>query len=561
MESDDNNVSTFDLPDEFGIQLREQQYESVKKIIEFYKNLNPDKGNIVILEGYAGTGKTTMTRRLLREMCVKFQLSREHVALATYTNKAARVLRNAISGDYNCSTIHSLFGIKVKKSSEELNDVKEVFVDNDQKKIVKQKTKSMLSIAKVIIIDEFSMLSLSMMKTILGILGKNKEILLIFLGDRHQLKAIDHDRREILPIFKMLDDNDQYNIMKLDKLTELIRCKSEIKEYYNYYIRIFERYAIYDNRLYPVQERSRSMQKIIDSFLYTSGADYKDVIILTCSNGARNIYNLNVKRIVSRGLPSYKTYSKMNVDDFYNDFNVNNGDLVVLDDHLQLTKYHANNKTIRIEYGKSTGVLHKGDVYVVHGICGLVEKLPYTISSIIHENEITVYYVLIRNRDDPKQMYKIPCVSHIDKKNMLCKLPMKKYIEPYNPNWDYSNDIEWVGWIGWDQPEDIKANKKLWKDKYQRERSYNKKLKLCKLQIESYHATLTHAYAMTIYMSQGSTYKYVIVDASNVYKCIVENKDSDLSYQQRIDEFLSNMYVASTRASDRLYFIDKTIDE
>ena len=58
---------------------------------------------------------------------------------------------------------------------------------------------------------------------------------------------------------------------------------------------------------------------------------------------------------------------------------------------------------------------------------------------------------------------------------------------------------------------------------------------------------LKYSYALTIYKSQGSTYRYAFIDARNVANCIKSKS---------ISQYTRTLYTAATRASDRVYYAD-----
>jgi exodeoxyribonuclease-5 len=78
------------------------QWEAIKKIVAWYRG-GKRTPQVFYLAGYAGTGKSTIFRLVLKEL-IGCGL-RKH-ALATFTGKAASVLRK--KGNYEAQTIHSL---------------------------------------------------------------------------------------------------------------------------------------------------------------------------------------------------------------------------------------------------------------------------------------------------------------------------------------------------------------------------------------------------------------------------------------------------------------------
>lgn len=83
------------------IQLTTSQRNVLKQILDFV--IHP-KDRIFILKGYAGTGKTTLMRFLIKEL---FEKGKDYRLLAS-TGRAAKILANLSGSNGNTSTIHSM---------------------------------------------------------------------------------------------------------------------------------------------------------------------------------------------------------------------------------------------------------------------------------------------------------------------------------------------------------------------------------------------------------------------------------------------------------------------
>ncbi|WP_435607699.1 ATP-dependent DNA helicase [Pseudomonas knackmussii] len=133
------------------------------------------------LEGYAGTGKTFLMGKLVKE------LSEEgiRVAIAAPTNKAVAVLREKVGGDLvHAASIHSLLGLKMKELE---NGAQECVPDGE----------SSLHEYGVVVVDECSMVSQDMFSRILFSRGACK---VIFVGDPAQLPPVGDDLES--PVFR-----------------------------------------------------------------------------------------------------------------------------------------------------------------------------------------------------------------------------------------------------------------------------------------------------------------------------------------------------------------------
>ena len=104
------------------ITFTDRQKRAYSKLMEFIKD---EEANVFILKGYAGTGKTTLMRKLVEEMNSRH----EPYALLASTGRAAKILANATG--YETHTIHSEIykftdlnqDLETVANSREINDV------------------------------------------------------------------------------------------------------------------------------------------------------------------------------------------------------------------------------------------------------------------------------------------------------------------------------------------------------------------------------------------------------------------------------------------------------
>ena len=116
-----------------------------------------------VISGYAGTGKSTLVRFIIDALDV----DKNKVAYATYTGKAAEVLRK--KGNPNAMTLHKLLYDSIPRQGGGFIRI----------------PKKMLEY-KIIVVDEVSMVPKSMVDMLL-----NHRVYVIFLGDPFQLPQID----------------------------------------------------------------------------------------------------------------------------------------------------------------------------------------------------------------------------------------------------------------------------------------------------------------------------------------------------------------------------------
>ncbi len=141
----------------FGISYAERQREAL------YESL---KNGVMILTGGPGTGKTTVVRAMLsifRSMGLK-------AVLAAPTGRAAKRLSEATGEE--AKTIHRM--LEMERKDEQTS----VFNRNEKNPIEES----------VVIVDESSMIDLSLMDALVRALRRNAKLILI--GDSHQLPSV-----------------------------------------------------------------------------------------------------------------------------------------------------------------------------------------------------------------------------------------------------------------------------------------------------------------------------------------------------------------------------------
>lgn len=170
----------------------------------------------LLLEGYAGTGKTYLTSMVTEWI---LHNTGQKVAVTAPTNKAVKVLKDAglfTDSNLEYSTIHSLLGLR-----EQITGYGEqIFIQNS-------KEDARIGQYDVIFIDETSMLSDDLLlgaKKITGIIeyAKMLNIKLIFIGDPCQIPPIGKDQSSVMtPEYQ-----DKLKI-KVLKLTDIVRQSAD----------------------------------------------------------------------------------------------------------------------------------------------------------------------------------------------------------------------------------------------------------------------------------------------------------------------------------------------
>lgn len=180
------------------LKLSDDQVAALEKMKQFVKNKEP----ILVLQGYAGTGKTY----LLREFIKYLNKSYKDYILCAPTHKAKLVLGEVTQCE-NTITLHSLLALAPNVEIFEL-DYKDL----------KFKSTGLAHFPEdsIIIIDEASMITDELYKLLTELGNKNKDQIL-FIGDKAQLAPINSkgtslvfnndNKITLTKIFRQKEDN------------------------------------------------------------------------------------------------------------------------------------------------------------------------------------------------------------------------------------------------------------------------------------------------------------------------------------------------------------------
>ena len=154
--------------------------KKAKYLISNFLKSYDSSNNFFILEGSAGTGKSTLITTILEEST----FSNKHIVYSATTNKAVSILKKYSHNPekYSFCTIHKLLNIK-RKINNTGKEIYDVTLDNENIKV-----KSIYQY-DIIIIDEASMISQELLSKLIKILNKIKGKI-IFLGDPAQLPPV-----------------------------------------------------------------------------------------------------------------------------------------------------------------------------------------------------------------------------------------------------------------------------------------------------------------------------------------------------------------------------------
>lgn len=164
------------LPNRKIITFNDEQFDGIKKIRNW---LNTEKGNFFTLAGYAGTGKSTIIKKILDS----YNLG---VVVSAPTHKAKKVIQNTTGREGK--TLHSLLGLRPDVELSEFNPNSPIF--------------NPIAICRIndynwVIIDEASMINKELYDLIVESV-KNRRTKILFMGDPAQIPPV-HEK--ISPVF------------------------------------------------------------------------------------------------------------------------------------------------------------------------------------------------------------------------------------------------------------------------------------------------------------------------------------------------------------------------
>lgn len=467
------------------------QEVAVKSLISFIAAPWSENNYIAGLCGAGGTGKTFVMKYILANC----KYSNSVIFCAAPTHKACRVFSNAMGGR-KVNTIQSLFGFRLDVNIDNFDPNNPAFNPIGANKLVKDG----YSIAKLLVIDESSMLNSKLVRYIAKFC-REKEIKVIFMGDASQLPPVNETYSYAFKI-----TNNVYYLNEIvrqginnpiSKLLELLRYDIEHKGTWKFleYISSHKHETNEIGAGFTVcnmQEFCNNINICFTDEEYTKDIDlyriiaYTNVRVTAWNNYIRNrIIQSADKSIITRHdlIMSYTTI----VDEF-NDVIINNSEEYIIKDIIDTIDPTFKFKGLLIRFQ----AIHGGDI-----------SRPLFIIDHRDAYSFQMYYKQITQLiNDAK--------AAGDKASRASK--WKAYFE-FKKKYLIATNI-------------VDNNGKILHDR-----------------------DLDYGFSITSHKSQGSTYRTVFVDIND----IVYDKYGH-PYTNR-DEILRRLYVACSRASHELILL------
>lgn len=195
-----------------GITYNKEQQSAIVNAVSFLKT-NTDPTQYYVIEGKAGTGKTTIAKEILKEF------EDEQIYVAAVSHKAKGVIKSSFGGDTRGKKFFSIAGLLGMKG---IND-------NDT-----QTTKFQVGLKvplldnppALLVIDEASMITEDVLKKIIDINSSlSRPFQMLFLGDIGQIQPIRDEQSEFYRTHKDLlnKKSDIFNSKHKSKLITRVR--------------------------------------------------------------------------------------------------------------------------------------------------------------------------------------------------------------------------------------------------------------------------------------------------------------------------------------------------
>ena len=456
--------------DDVIVKLTDEQSIALKKIQKWWKE---DKTSIFVLSGYAGTGKTFLTKYFTNKLS-----SYVDVAISAPTHKAKKVISKMIGKPG--VTLHSLLGLR---PGVELSE----FDPNDMK-FVQQLNKSKFGEFQLVIIDEASMINKYLYQLIKETI-QDTDTRVLFMGDSAQLPPVNEDDPIV---FTNLEG------VKTAKLTHIIRQSD-------------------DN---PLLEVFTVVRKIITRDLKTT--DYKRTTILDSNN--KGIEYITSPREFKALMLEYfnspyywldSDYAKVIT---YTNRKVNAYNKLIRKELFKNSEQHIEEKEVFMSYGSvfdgNIPLIENATDYIVESVTGEIENADGNNGNLVTLREVGVetgtrtVFVLANNKETQMKAAGEALIRLLEAKESQ----------------GYQRHTKWQEFF------DYKGRNLTLTDIFQ-----HGKMLLT--------ASFKNGYAITCHKSQGSTYKNVFVD------------ETDIEKNRNIIERWKLKYVGLTRPTDKAFVL------
>lgn len=367
-----------------GITYNKEQQSAIVNAVSFLKT-NTDPTQYYVIEGKAGTGKTTIAKEILKEF------EDEQIYVAAVSHKAKGVIKNSFGEDTRGKKFFSIASLLGMKG---INDN-----DTQTTKFqVGTKVPLLDNPPALLVIDEASMITEDVLKKIIDINSSlSRPFQMLFLGDIGQIQPIRDDQSEFYRTHKDLlnKKSDIFNSKHKSKLITRVRQgeANPILPYADYF---WENSQKENPELNPTQHIVRNNQ-ITDngSLLFSnSEAEVLNSVIKAVRNAVEKGLTNHVKIVTYHVNEKTELNQKIHEALFGKDSDYSNGDMLILNSPYDLPDVNAtmeNSSEIQIKSIQDTDV----DEFGVHTLYLETNGTAYTRTG--NEQKDCVIQVVSRN--------------------------------------------------------------------------------------------------------------------------------------------------------------------
>lgn len=367
-----------------GITYNKEQQSAIVNAVSFLKT-NTDPTQYYVIEGKAGTGKTTIAKEILKEF------EDEQIYVAAVSHKAKGVIKSSFGDDTRGKKFFSIAGLLGMKG---IND-------NDT-----QTTKFQVGLKvplldnppALLVIDEASMITEDVLKKIIDINSSlSRPFQMLFLGDIGQIQPIRDEQSEFYRTHKGLlnKKSDIFNSKHKSKLITRVRQgeANPILPYADYF---WENSQKENPELNPTQHIVRNNQ-ITDkgSLLFSnSESEVLNSVIKAVKNAVEKGLTNHVKIVTYHVNEKTELNQKIHEALFGKDSDYSKGDMLILNSPYDLPDVNAtmeNSSEIQIKSIQDTDV----DEFGVHTLYLETNGTAYTRTG--NEQKDCVIQVVSRN--------------------------------------------------------------------------------------------------------------------------------------------------------------------
>lgn len=314
-----------------GITYNKEQQSAIINAVSFLKT-NTDPTQYYVIEGKAGTGKTTIAKEILKEF------EDEQIYVAAVSHKAKGVIKNSFGEDTRGKKFFSIASLLGMKG---INDN-----DTQTTKFqVGTKVPLLDNPPALLVIDEASMITEDVLKKIIDINSSlSRPFQMLFLGDIGQIQPIRDDQSEFYRTHKDLlnKKSDIFNSKHKSKLITRVRQgeANPILPYADYF---WENSQKENPELNPTQHIVRNNQ-ITDngSLLFSnSEAEILNSVIKAVKNAVEKGLTNHVKIVTYHVNEKTELNQKIHEALFGKDSDYSKGDMLILNSPYDLPDVNA----------------------------------------------------------------------------------------------------------------------------------------------------------------------------------------------------------------------------